>query len=322
MSTKKIILDILKSQSKNPISGEAIAESIGISRAAVNKAIHSLRDEGYQISASTNKGYILSDTAELLSATELSKYLPENIPVHIFKSLDSTNTAAKKLALEGASHGTCVIALHQNNGKGRLGRSFLSPANSGIYLSVILRPDFDINKSILITTAASVAVCRALKEVCGVDPKIKWVNDIYVNGKKVCGILTEAITDFESGQIESLVVGIGINCSTEGFPAELLEIAGAVEGDYSKNHLAARIITEILSLASDLESHTFIEEYRQLSLVIGKTVQVYKGGYSDKVPGISARVLDIDDNGGLQVLYSSGQQETLCSGEISIRLWR
>lgn len=320
MNTKEIILNTLKSHRGKPVSGETLAETIGISRAAVHKAIRALRDEGYQISASTNKGYSLSDTSELLSATELLGFLPENIPVHVFKSVDSTNTAAKKLALEGAAHGTSVIALHQNSGKGRLGRSFLSPANSGIYLSIILRPDFDINKSILITTAASVAVCRALTDVCGADPKIKWVNDVYIDNKKVCGILTEAITDFESGQIEALVVGIGINCSTEGFPEDLLEIAGAVEGDYSRNQLAARIITEVLALSSDLESRTFIEEYRQLSLVTGKTIKVYKGGYSEGSPGITAKVLDIDDNGGLQVLYSSGQQETLCSGEISIRL--
>lgn len=320
MNTKEVILNTLKSQQGQPVSGETLAETIGVSRAAVHKAIRSLRDEGYQISASTNKGYSLSDTAELLSATELSKYLPENIPVHIFKSVDSTNTAAKKLALEGATHGTTVIALHQNGGRGRLGRSFLSPVNSGIYLSIILKPDFDISRSVLITTAASVAVCHAIKEVCGADPKIKWVNDIYIDNKKVCGILTEAITDFESGQIESLVVGIGINCSAEGFPRELLEIAGAIEGDFSKNQLTARIITEVLSMSANLESRTFIEEYRRLSLVIGKNVQVYKGGYSDEKAGIPAKVLDVDDNGGLNVLYSSGRQETLCSGEISIRL--
>lgn len=320
MNTKEVILNALKSQNGEPVSGETLAEIIGVSRAAVHKAIRALRDEGYRISASTNRGYSLSDTDELLSATELLSYLPDTIPVHVLKSVDSTNTVAKKLALEGAVHGTSVIALHQNSGKGRLGRSFVSPANSGIYLSIIIKPNFDINKSVLVTTAASVAVCRALKDICGADPKIKWVNDIYINNKKVCGILTEAITDFESGQIETLVVGIGINCSTEGLPMDLLKIAGAVEGEYSRNQLAARIITEVLSLSSNLESGAFIDEYRQLSLAIGKTIKVYKGGYSENSTGVTAKVLDIDDNGGLHVLYSSGEQETLCSGEISIRL--
>lgn len=320
MNTKETILDILKTQQDTPISGESLAQTLGISRAAVHKAINALRDEGYRITAATNSGYRLSDSGSLITMTELRRYLPDTIPVHLFQSVDSTNTTAKKMALEGAPHGTCVMALHQNHGKGRLGRTFLAPVSNGIYLSMILKPTFDVSKSVLITTAASVAVCRAIKKVCGVDPQIKWVNDVYLNGKKVCGILTEAITDFESGQIESLVVGIGINCDTKDFPDELMEIAGAVEGDYSKNQLAAQVIQELLELAEDLESRTFIKEYRELSLVNGKMISIYKGGFSPDKTGTPARVLDIDDNGGLVVLYSNGQQEILSSGEISIRL--
>lgn len=320
MNTKDIILDVLKSQPKVPISGETLAQQLGISRAAVNKAVKALRLQGYCIDAAPKKGYCLSEPKELLSLSEIRSFLHYEIPLHLFHSTDSTNTVAKKMALEGVPHGTTVIALHQTYGRGRLGRSFLAPVGNGIYLSTILKPTFDIHKSVLITTAASVAVCRALQSVCHVEPKIKWVNDVYVDDKKVCGILTEAITDFESGQIESLIVGIGINCSTDALPEELLEIAGAVEGDYSKNQLAACVITELLKLAEDLESRTFIEEYRNFSLVLGKTVQVYKGGFSPDKIGIPARVLDIDDHGGLVVLYSNGNQETLSSGEISIRL--
>lgn len=268
----------------------------------------------------TNEGSYHCEPREFLSLSEIRSFLPYEIPLHLFQSIDSTNITAKEMALKGAPHGTTVIALHQKHGKGRLGRSFLAPAGNGIYLSMILKPTFDIQKSVLITTAASVAVCRALQAVCHVNPKIKWVNDVYVDNKKVCGILTEAITDFESGQMESLIVGIGINCSTEALPAELLEIAGAVEGDYSKNQLAARVITELLKLSEDLDARAFIDEYRNYSLVLGKTVQVYKGGFSPDKIGIPAHVLDIDDYGGLVVLYSNGNQETLSSGEISIRL--
>lgn len=320
MNTKKIILNTLKAGRGEPVSGEALAESIGVSRAAVHKAIKALRSEGYQINASTNKGYRLEEKEQILTPDGLRNNLPDDLPMIFMQSTDSTNTEAKKLALEGAAHGTSVFALRQTAGKGRLGRSFHSTAGTGIYMSIILKPKFDISKSVLITTAASVAVCRALREVCNAEPEIKWVNDVYINNKKVCGILTEATTDFESGQIESLIVGIGINCSTEGFPQDLLEIAGAVKGDYSTDRLAAQVIIELLMLAEDLDSRSFIEEYRQLSMVIGKTVKVYKGGCSPDAGGHSARVLDIDDNGGLHVLYSTGQQETLSSGEISIRL--
>ncbi len=260
------------------------------------------------------------NTKDLITIEGIKRHLSTDTPLHIFRSTDSTNTQAKKMATEGAPHGTTVIALHQTGGRGRLGRIFHAPAGTGIYMSIILRPGSDISRALLVTTAASVAVCRAVKDICSAEPVIKWVNDIYINNKKVCGILTEAITDTNTNHLKALIVGIGINCSTEGFPEELQEIAGAVEGDYSPDQLTARIITEILNLADDLDSRRFMDEYRRLSMVIGKNIKVYKGGYSDDVRGIPARVLDVDDNGGLQVLYSDGSQETLSSGEISIRL--
>lgn len=318
MNTKETVLSILQKADGSPVSGESLAHSLGVSRAAIHKAITGLRQDGYMVQAATNKGYTLEP--DLLSEAEISKHLKQQIPVHLLRSIDSTNTEAKRMAMNGTSPTTAVLALHQTGGKGRLGRSFHAPAGSGIYMSLLLEPAFDISRSVLITTAAAVAVCRALEKVCGVSPQIKWVNDIYVGGKKVCGILTEAVTNFETGLIESLVLGLGINIRTDGFPEELLEIAGAVEGDFSANQLAAQVINEILELNQDLESRSFIDEYRKYSMVIGKTIRVYKGGYSPKADGVPARVLDIDENGGLVVLYSSGQQEVLSSGEISIRM--
>jgi BirA family biotin operon repressor/biotin-[acetyl-CoA-carboxylase] ligase len=249
----------------------------------------------------------------------ISRFLPAGFPVHVFETVDSTNNVAKEMAGNGAGHGTTIIALHQEKGRGRLGRSFHTPEGQGIYMSIILRPDTDISRSMLITTAASVAVCRALKTVAGADPGIKWVNDIIIGGKKVCGILTEAIADPGSTDPDAIIVGIGINLSTEGFPEELQEIAGAVEGDFSPGRLAAEIIMELLSLTEKLDIPDFIDEYRSLSLVIGKTVKVHKGGYSGTSTGVPARVLDISNDGGLQVIYTDGSRETLSSGEISIR---
>ena len=143
---------------------------------------------------------------------------------------------------------------------------------------MILKPDFDISKAVLITAAASVAVSRAIQTICGVRPQIKWVNDLYLDGKKICGILTEAITDFESGQITNIVVGIGINCSCEDFPDEIQGIAGGIPGSYSKNALAAEVVNQLLDIASNIEARDFIDEYRQSSMVIGKNINVIKTG--------------------------------------------
>lgn len=323
MSVKKQVLKALEENKGQSLSGEMLAETFGVSRAAVHKAIKSLREEGYQIEAVTNKGYSLAPESDLLSAQGISAHLSDSLkdlPFRVYKTVDSTNNVAKNLALEGAPHGTTVLAFHQSHGKGRLGRTFISPAGTGIYMSILLTPSIDMSQSVPITTAAAVAVARAIEKVCGTDASIKWVNDVYVNGKKVCGILTEAITNFETGQIQHLILGIGINCSIKGFPEELLEIAGALEGDFSKNQLAAEVLNQLMPLMDRIEDRSFIEDYKKHSMVLGETIKVYKGGYSEQAQGRTARVLDIDENGGLMVLYSSGEQETLSTGEISIRL--
>lgn len=323
MSVKEQVLKALEEHKGESLSGEALAESMGVSRAAIHKAIKALRMDGYQIEAVTNKGYHLPVSSDMLSAQGIEACLSpalKNLPIHVYKTVDSTNNVAKKLALEGAAHGTTVLAFHQSKGKGRLGRTFISPANTGIYMSILLKPAFDMSHSLLVTTAASVAVVRAMETVCGSQAQIKWVNDIYVKGKKVCGILTEAITDFETGQIQYLILGIGINCSTKEFPEDLLEIAGALEGDFSKNQLAAEVLNQVLPLMDHLESESFIDDYKTHSMVLGKDIKVYKGGYAGDVPGRPARALNITESGGLRVLYSDGSQEILSTGEISIRL--
>lgn len=250
-----------------------------------------------------------------LSAARIKEYLKYQVPVYVFDSIDSTNTVASRLAETGAVHGTSVFAHHQTKGRGRLGRSFASPSGTGIYMSVILKPDTD--NPVQVTTAAAVAVCKALETVCDVSPEIKWVNDIYLENKKVCGILAEAISSHTTGKITDIILGIGLNLDAEALPPELSEIAGAVEGDFSTDHLAAEILNQLLDI---LQAGDFIDDYKSRSMVIGKTVSVYKGGYSPDSTGINAYVMDIGHNGGLMVLYSDGTRETLSSGEISIRL--
>lgn len=316
MSVKNEVLKLLEETRGTFLSGAKMAGSLGVSRTAIWKAVRTLQAEGHNIDAITNKGYMLCEDSNMLSKECIELYLKSSIPLHFFHSTDSTNKRATALALEGAKSGTCVVARHQSAGRGRLGRSFYSPDRQGIYLSVILKPDFDISKAVLITAAASVAVKRAIQTVCGVCPQIKWVNDLYLDGKKICGILTEAITDFESGQIASIVVGIGINCSCEGFPDEIRDIAGGIPGNYSKNALAAEVINQLLDIASDIEARSFIEEYRQSSMITGKNINVIKTGREPE----PAFAEDIDNNGALIVRYPDGRRETLTTGEVSIRL--
>lgn len=326
MSIKESILAMLTESSGTFLSGEELSSRLAVSRTAVWKAINTLRQEGYPIEAVTNKGYLLLRddcpiTEESLRLCMIDKY--KKNAIHLYDCLDSTNNRARQLASEGAPHGTIVMAQQQTGGRGRLGRSFFSPRN-GIYLSIIIKPSFDITKGVLVTSATAVAVAESIEEICGKDAGIKWVNDVYVDGKKICGILTEGIASFETGQIESIVVGIGINTSLRGFPDELKDIAGALNGKFSKPALAAAVISKTLDLAETIEDRGFIAAYKKKSLVIGKDITVYNGSYKrypqDELPSRTAKALDIDKNGGLMVMYADGQRETLISGEISIRL--
>jgi len=329
-SLKSRVLATLEENKGVNLSGEVLAENLDVSRAAVWKAIKALQSDGYAITAVTNRGYSLALESDVLSEQGILPYLDESLRpapqnhdsvyIKVFQTVESTNKTAKQLALDGAPHATVVLAERQTAGRGRQGRSFFSPSCSGIYMSLLLKPNFDVHKSVLITTAASVAVSRAVQKVCGAEPRIKWVNDIYIDRKKVCGILTEAVTDIESGQVESIVLGIGINCQEPegGFPEELKEIIGIVPNVTSKNALAAQVINEVMTLLPNIEAREFIEEYKLRSMVLNQEINVIKGGSS--AAGIPAVALGIDDDGGLIVKYSGGKVETLNTGEISIRL--
>ncbi len=345
MALKDSILKTLTDHRETYISGEELSASLDVSRAAVWKAIKTLRDEGYSIEAVTNKGYRMPSVGDTITEGSIRYALPPELRSNkcfFYDTVDSTITQAKRLLLEeDIQSGSAVFANHQTAGRGRLGRSFFSPEN-GIYLSVIIKPNFDISKSVLVTVAAAAAVAKAIGEVCSQDARIKWVNDIYVEGGKVCGILTEAVTDFESGQIESLVIGIGINTSTEGFPETLQGVAGAVDLDRAsvsgkipastnaKSLLAAEVVrltieyTSQIAKASEGKSPAFLDIYREKSMVIGHDILVFKGTYradpTAELDGTPAKAVGIDDQGGLQVVYEDGNKETLTTGEVTIRL--
>lgn len=320
MGTKNRLLEILESERGRYISGEELARRLSVSRAGIWKQIRSLREAGYAIAAVKNKGYCLENSNDRLSLEGMLPYLeyPElREKIFVFDALDSTNNELKRREIGGAPSGTVVIANQQTAGRGRLGRSFYSPAGGGVYFSILLRPSVSMDRAVLTTVAASVAAARAVFAVTGRYPEIKWVNDLYMDGKKVCGILTEAIAGFETGAMEAVVVGIGINCGAV-FPEELQRIAGNVrpenENTAFRNRLAAELVNRVSKLESMMEKQDFLSEYREHSMVIGKYVTLLQE------PDSCYLAEGIGENSELILRSSDGRKRFLNTGEISIRM--
>lgn len=324
MSLKQSILHILEQNREINISGQDLARQFSVSRAAVWKAINELKKEGYFIQAVPNKGYRIAEGTDLLSAEGIQPHVKQGYAsntIMVYKTINSTNEEAKKQLAAGASNGTILVAEEQTSGRGRLGRNFFSPPGTGIYMSVLLRPQMNVSDAVLITTAAAVAVCRAIEKLTTLKPQIKWVNDIFLQGRKVCGILTEAVTDFESGTVESVIVGIGVNFKTpsELFPHELQETAGslfspAALSSITRNQLTAEIINHLLDIYQVLHHRDFLQEYKARSMILGQKVSIYQNKQWQTVTA-----LDFDEDGGLIVQTAEGNREILRSGEISLR---
>ena len=319
MSTKEAVLAALI-EAQGEISGERLAQQLNISRNAVWKAVEQLREEGHRIDAVTNRGYRLAEDSDVVSEAGIRQWLKaeklgSNIEVH--PVIDSTNTRAKTLAAQGAAHGTLVCARTQTGGRGRFGRKFHSPDAGGIYMSLLIRPELPAEKAVMITSMTAVAVARAIERLADVKVEIKWVNDLYIAGKKVCGLLCEAGMDFESGQLEYAVVGIGVNTARAEFPEELQDIATSVGNvcgqDVSKNRLIAEICNCMEELYDQLSDGAFMAESRARSNVIGREIVVLRG--EERIP---ARAIDIDDQGSLVVETAEGIR-TVRSGEVSVR---
>lgn len=324
MSTKKHILELFESNRGQTISGQNIAEQLNISRNAVWKAIKELEKDGYKIEAATNKGYCFSQENDILSLEGILPFLIEqeqSEKIIVYDSLDSTNRTAKEMAIGGALHGTVIIADSQTSGRGRYGRDFFSPPKTGIYLSFILRPNhIEFETPTLITAFTATAVCEAIEDVTGKKPQIKWVNDIYLEGKKICGILTEAVTDFESKTTQWAVVGIGINFSIQKqeFPEQISQTATSIYSNgkvnSTRNQLAAEIINNILYKAGPLTSKEIVDKYKSRLMMLGSDILVNENKETYK-----AIALDVDKIARLIVRKESGEVRTLEAGEISIR---
>ena len=319
MSLKSEILKELEANRDTDLSGQMLAEKLGVSRNAVWKAVNALKDVGYTILSGQNKGYRLAENNDLISAEGIKNHLSEKnkkLAIYIYKEIDSTNNEAKRLIAGGLAVNALIAAEAQTAGRGRFGRQFYSPEQSGIYMTVVVNPQFNINDAVLITSAASVAVVRAIEKLTDKKPQIKWVNDVYLDDKKICGILTEATTSFETGTVQSIIIGIGINISTADFPIELRDVATALHPDgITRNKLIAAVADNLLELTENLTDRSFLDDYRSHSLVIGKQIDYYKN--SEK---FNAYVVAIDETGGLVIRNADGSEETLRSGEISVRV--
>ena len=312
MALKEEVLKYLSDNSSEYISGEELAHSLGKSRTAVWKAIKSLQADGYRIDAVTNRGYMLDAGNDILNAQEIKKSLSFDCRVEYYKTLDSTNNVAKRIIAEGEDDVLLVVGEEQTAGRGRQGKSFYSPGGTGIYMSLVVHPMIELQNAVTATTAAAVAVCRAIESLTDKKPMIKWVNDVYLDGKKICGILTEAVTDFETQTVSSIIIGIGINLTTKDFPRDV-QNASCLNADVKRAELIGAVANELNRIVNSGYGE-FLEYYRAHSLVVGEDIVFIKNGVST-----SARAVGIDDFGGLEVELADGTHYTLRSGEITVR---
>ncbi len=313
---KAEVLSLLRSGAY--ISGEEISRTLGISRAAVWKAVNALRADGCCIDSVPNRGYCL--IYRELNEAALQALLPD-CPwrLRVLKETDSTNNELKRECT--APHGTVVISIRQTGGRGRLGRQFASPLGGG-HLSVLLRPKALPPELLHLTPMTAVAVRRAIADCCGVQADIKWTNDLVYGGKKLCGILTELTTEAGSGALQSVIIGIGINCNTvrEDFPPEIrstvTSLALLAGRPVDPNALAAATVRRLYEMDAVLLTAraAWMGEYEAACITIGQTVQVVRGGQRR-----IAFAEGIDEFGGLKVRWEDGTHEVVNTGEVSVR---
>lgn len=319
---KEEILRLLRS-ADGYISGQELCNRFGVSRTAVWKAINQLKEAGYEIEAQQNKGYRLMAAPDLMTEAEIKSLMHTDWvakEVLYFDTIDSTNTKAQELAEKGYPSGTLVVADKQESGKGRRGRSWVSPSGTGIFMTLMIKPDINPNNASMLTLVAALAVAKAITSVTGEEAMIKWPNDIVVNSKKVCGILTEMNAQFD--YINHIVVGIGINVHNESFPEEISQMASSlmIEAGGKRFH-RAQIIAETMSYfeqyydtflkTQDLSA--LVREYDELLVNRNKSVRVLdpKEPFDGKAMGITPR--------GELIVDTWESRKLVSSGEVSVR---
>lgn len=307
---KNRVLARLSAAAPGAVSCRCLAEAVGASQNAVRRAVCALRDEGCGISAVRGRGYALCSPPECLSAREIERLLPRRgVAVRVFDSVDSTNNVCRRLLGEDGAVLVCAEA--QTAGRGRTGKSFASPGG-GLYMSLAFRPGKSFEDAAYLTAYAAVSAARAIERLSGISCGIKWVNDLYLGGKKLCGILTEAVPDGSSGGLGAVIVGIGINLHTADIPESLCDIAVGLDcGKSIKNALAAAIADELLGFSAG--DTGFMREYRERSVVIGQRV-----GYTIAGRQVFGLAETIENDGALRIVRDDGKIDLLRFGEISL----
>lgn len=316
------ILKLLK-ETDGYISGQEICEKFGVSRTAVWKVINQLKEEGYEIEAVRNKGYVLKSVSDVLSAGELASSIDTKWAagrIVCFDKTDSTNIQARRLAEEGALHGTLVVTEQQDGGKGRRGRSWTSPPGVGIWMSILLRPQINPISASMLTLIMALAGVKGIREATGIETQIKWPNDLVLNKKKICGILTEMSTELM--EIQYVVIGAGFNVNLEEFPEEIRKTATSLYLETGKRYQRSRIIAKVMEALEEYydifikteDMSGLIEEYNSHLVNLGNTVCVLDP--AGEYRGVSE---GINEKGGLIVRLQDNSLKEVISGEVSVR---
>lgn len=321
---KNKVLEILEQQEESIVTGGELSRRLEVSRTAVWKAINQLKEEGHNIESKKNSGYILTNDNDMLSGEGIRKYLTASTlgnQMKVFPVIPSTNTYLKEQKLSEMPEGYVVVANQQTEGKGRLNRRFYSPSKEGIYVSLLLKPDILATDLNFLTICTALAVCRTIDTLCGIRMEIKWVNDIFYENKKLCGISTEATISAETMSIEHVIVGIGIN--TGQVSEEVREIATSIYQITGKRVNRNRMIAELLNqleatyydLVINQKKAELLEQYTGRQCIINKKVNVINAKEE-----YVALVLGVHTDGNLLVQKQSGETIRLQSGEVSLRL--
>jgi len=325
MTIREKLLQIFKESGEQFLSGEEISKKLGVSRTAVWKHIEELREEGYVFEAVRRAGYRLVSTPDVILPEEISVGLETNHfgkTIYFFPSIDSTNNKCHELAKEGAPHGTLVVAEEQVGGKGRLGRVWFSPKGKNIIMSLILRPNLEIQRCPQLTLLTAVAIVEVLQEDYGIDAHIKWPNDVLIKGKKICGILTEL--NAEADRINWVIIGVGINVNVEeeDFPPQVLEVATSLRLEKGEKLYRVPLMQKILKRMEELyelyEGEGFLpikNRWEKQAITIGKTVTIrtLQETFTGKAEGIN-------DSGVLLVRKPDGTLKQVYSADVEIHI--
>lgn len=319
-----MVLKILKilNEEQEFVSGEFIANKLGITRAGVWKYISKLKNMGYEIISVNNKGYLLKDNKNLYNQFEILKSLHTDFigkNIIFFDSIDSTNTYAKNLAYEGAKEGTVIISNTQINGKGRLEKQWISEKDSGIYMSIILRPNIELINCNQITLITSIALCRVLKSL-NLETYIKWPNDIILNNKKISGILIELSAEIE--KVNYIIVGVGINVNNKSIDENIKDKATSIfletKNIFSRVQIIQSFLFEFEKMYTQYIKNSnfneFLDEYKELCINLGKEVKIFSKDKED-----FGKIVGITEYGQLIFLNNKNEEIKIISGEVSVR---